>query len=105
MRISEVTIDILKNYIHVSHNEDDTLLGAILVGARAFIMAYTGLPLTDDPTTTDIVEDTIDDHEDLTIAFLVLCAEMYDNRSYSVDNRELNVVVKTILQMYSINNL
>lgn len=105
MKISEVTIDTLKNYIHVNHSEDDTLLSAILVGARSFIMGYTGLPLTDDPTTTDVVEDNMDAHEDLTIALLVLCAEMYDNRSYSVDNKELNNVVRTILQMYSTNNL
>jgi hypothetical protein len=105
MKISEVTIETLKNYIHVNHTEDDTLLSAILVAGRAFIMGYTGLPLTDDPTTLDVIEESLDDHEDLTIALLVLSAEMYDNRSYSVDNKELNNVVRTILQMHSINNL
>jgi uncharacterized phage protein (predicted DNA packaging) len=94
MKISEINIDVLKNYIHVYHDEDNTLLEAILSGSKAFIQSYTGL-----------ASDAIDLKEDLTIALMVLCAEMYDNRSYSVDNHEINPVVKTILHMYAINNL
>lgn len=104
MKVSEVTLATLKNYIRVDHDEDDVLLGAILVGAKAFIKGYTGLPLVDDLATEEI-EHNIDQHEDISIALLVLCSEMYDNRSYSVDNHEVNPVVRTILQMYSVNNL
>jgi uncharacterized phage protein (predicted DNA packaging) len=94
MKVSEVTLPILKNYIHVQHDEDNTLLETILTGTKAYIQGYTGLSI-----------DSLDSYEDITIALLVLCAEMYDNRSYSVDNRELNPVVKTILGMYATNNL
>jgi uncharacterized phage protein (predicted DNA packaging) len=94
MKVSEVNVGVLKNYIHVYHDEDNTLLEAILTGTISYIKGYTGLS-TDD----------LDLKEDLTIALMVLCAEMYDNRSFSVDNRELNPVVKTILGMYATNNL
>jgi uncharacterized phage protein (predicted DNA packaging) len=94
MRISEITLDVLKNYIHVYHDEDNTLLEAINAGSLAFIESYTGLSA-----------DTLDLKADISIAHLVLCAEMYDNRSYSVDNHEINPVVRTILHMYSTNNL
>jgi uncharacterized phage protein (predicted DNA packaging) len=94
MKVSEVTLATLKNYIRVDHDEDDVLLEAILVGAKAFIKGFAGLDILD-----------FDKYEDTTIALLVLCSEMYDNRSYSVDNHEVNPVVRTILQMYSTNNL
>lgn len=94
MRISEVTLDVLKNYIHVYHDEDDILLEAIRLGCAKYIEGYTGL-----------APESLDSYEDLTMAYFVLCAEMYDNRSYSVDNHEINAVVKTILQMYATNNL
>jgi uncharacterized phage protein (predicted DNA packaging) len=94
MKISEVTRDIVKNYCHVHHAQDDALIEAILIGAKGFVQSYSGLTL-----------ESMDLHEDMSIALLVLCAEMYDNRSYSVDNHSINPVVKTILQMHSINNL
>lgn len=94
MKISEVTLSVLKNYIHVYHDEDNALLEAILAGSKAYIQGYTGLSA-----------ESLDLKEDLTIALMVLCAENYDNRSYSVDNHEQNPVVKTILHMYATNNL
>jgi uncharacterized phage protein (predicted DNA packaging) len=94
MKVSEVNLDVLKNYIHIYHAEDDTLLGAILSGSKAYIQSYTGLS-----------PDTLDTKEDITIALLVLCSEMYENRLYTVDNETINPVVKTILHMYATNNL
>lgn len=105
MKISEVTISNLKEYAHVYHNEDDNLFTAILVACKNYISKYTGLPLVDDPTSTDVVEDNCDTHEDLTIALFVLANEMYDNRIYTVENNKINTVIKSILDMHSINLL
>jgi|SRR3954471_18658969 hypothetical protein len=94
MKVSEVTIDTVKNYIHVYHDEDNTLLDAILTASKVFIEGYTGVALAD-----------LDLHEDITIALLILCSEMYANRLYSVDHFYINPVVKHILFLHSTNNL
>jgi len=94
MRISEITLDVLKNYIHVYHDEDDTLLEAILSGATSYIQGYTGLS-----------SDTLDLYDEITIALFVICTELYDNRSYTMNHHQVNPVVKTILGMHAINNL
>ena len=44
-------------------------------------------------------------HEDLAIAALVLCQDMYDNRSVYVDKNTTNKVVETILGMHCVNLL
>jgi hypothetical protein len=105
MKISEVTIKELKDYAHVYHNEDDNLFGAILIACKSYISSYTGLPLVDDPATPDVVEKNCDAHEDLTIALFVLSNELYDNRTFTVENDKVNTVIKSILDMHSVNLL
>lgn len=92
--ISEVTIVELKNYLHVYHDEDNTLLEAILIASKSFVQNYTGLS-----------SESMDLKEDLTIAMLVLASEMYDNRAYLIDNGNVNAVVRAIMDSHSINLL
>jgi N12 class adenine-specific DNA methylase len=94
MRISEITILDLKNYLHVYHTEDDNLLSAILAASKTFVKKYTGLS-----------ESSLDISEDLSMAVFILASELYDNRSYTVDNANVNPVIQTILDMHSINLL
>jgi N12 class adenine-specific DNA methylase len=94
MRVSEITITELKNYLHVYHTEDDKLLTAILVAAKAFVKNYTGL-----------AEDNLDISEDLSMAVFILSAELYDNRVYTVDKNTVNPVIQAILNMHSVNLL
>lgn len=94
MIISEVTIEELKSYAHVYHSEDDALFEAILSASKAYIQGYTGLS-----------SESLDLHEDITLALLVLSNELYDNRTFTVDNVKANQVVQSILGMYSINLL
>lgn len=94
MKISEVTIEHLKAYAHVYHDEDNLLFESILTAAKAYIRSYTGLTV-----------ESLDGKEDLTIALKVLSNEMYDNRNYTVQNDKVNVVIKSILDMHSVNLL
>jgi hypothetical protein len=103
MKVSEVSIDDLKQYANVFHNEDDNIFITILNAGKQFISTYTGLPLVDD--LTNGITDSVDDHEDLTIALMVLSNEMYDNRAFVVDNTKLNFVIKQILDSHSMNYL
>ena len=94
MRVSEITINELKNYLHVYHTEDDKLLESILIAAKAFVKNYTGL-----------AADNLDISEDLSMAVFILSAELYDNRVYTVDNNSVNPVIQAILNMHSVNLL
>jgi hypothetical protein len=105
MKISEVTITDLKGYANVYHNDDDILFNTILSASKRFVSTYTGLPLVDDPSFGIDTDESVDDHEDLTIALMVLSNEMYDNRAFVVDNTKLNFVIKQILDSHSVNYL
>ena len=94
MKISEVTITDLKEYANVDHDYDDRIFSNILSSSKAYIKSYTGLN-----------DEQIDNKEDLTIALMVLCNEMYDNRVFSVQDTKANTVITNILDMYSVNLL
>jgi hypothetical protein len=47
----------------------------------------------------------LDAFEEFYIVVMVLCQDMYDNRTYYVDNQNLNKVVQTILDMHCRNLL
>jgi N12 class adenine-specific DNA methylase len=94
MKISEITILDIKNYLNVYHAEDDILITAILTAAKAFVSSYTGL-----------AAESLDLREDLSMAVYILASELYDNRAYNVDNSNVNPVIKAILNMHSINLL
>lgn len=94
MKVSEITLDDIKSYIRLDTDNDDIFLNAVLSGSKSFVKSYTGL---DDMK--------MDEKEDLALPVFVLCAEMYDNRQFTVDKGIINPIVKSILDMHSINLL
>jgi uncharacterized phage protein (predicted DNA packaging) len=94
MKISEIGIEHLKSYAHVTHDADDDMFTAILAASKSYIKNYTGLSL-----------ETMDLHEDLSIALMVLSNELYENRVYMVEGSSINRVITTILNMHSTNLL
>lgn len=94
MKVSEITLDDIKNYIRIDSDNEDVFLNAVLLGSKSFIKSYTGLD-----------DEKIDEKEELVLSLFVLCAEMYDNRQYTVDKSTLNPIAKSILDMHSINLL
>jgi N12 class adenine-specific DNA methylase len=94
MKISELNISHLKNYANVYHVEDDVLFDNILIACKSYIKGYTGLS-----------DESLDLHEDLTVALMVLANELYDNRAYNIESSKANLVIQSILNMYSINLL
>lgn len=64
-----------------------------MTSAKAFIKGYTNLS-----------DDEIEVHEDLTFAYLSLICDMFHNRNASVDKvMSENMTVKTILSMHAKN--
>ena len=62
--------------------------------AIEYVKSFTGLSLAQ-----------LEEHEDITIAVLVLVSDMYDNRQVYVDRNNTNRTVDTILNMYRVNFL
>jgi hypothetical protein len=94
MKISEVTVQELKDYANVFHDVDNNLFASILAAGKAYIKSYTGLSI-----------EQMDAKEDLTMVLFVLSNELYDNRTFTVENDKVNTVIKSILNMHSINLL
>lgn len=97
MKISEVTVAYLANYLRLdSPTEIETAeLGQMRTSAIEYIKSYTGLD-----------DDEIDTHEDLTQALLVLVADMFDNRNLQIEKPLYNnKTVMSILNMHPTNLL
>ena len=108
MKISEVTAGILKQFAlpFESATDEDWLFTAVLPAAKANIVALTGLPLTsEEDEATGIKPPCVDDFEDLTVALLVIAADMYMNRSTVVDKSNVNKVVESIVGSHQFNLL
>lgn len=95
-KVSDIKVEDLQNYLRLSEitEEDKKYLETILKVAISFIKNNTGVD-----------DKVMDDNSDFIIAVYVLCQDMYDTRSYYVDNHNVNKVVQTILDMHSRNLL
>lgn len=95
MKVSEITTNDIVEYLRLEENEYSELeIANLLNVSKKFIKSYTGL-----------TDEELDLHEDFYIVVMVLCQDMYDNRSMYVDKNNLNRVVETILGMHSVNLL
>ena len=94
MKVSDLTIDIVKNYLRVDGNEDDVLITAILNAAKQYAASYTGLD-----------SEEINQYDDIPLAILTLCADMYDLRQFTVPSVQTNPTVLQILGSHSRNLL
>jgi len=95
MKLSEIDVPFVKEYLRQDGDEDDKLIGAILEGAKDYIVKYTGQSL-----------EQLERSEDLTIAILVLVGEFYDNRTISVNERinlRINSMLESLIGRYSLN--
>ena len=95
-KVSDITAESVAEYLRldeVSEEEKNTLTTLISIAA-SFIKSYTGL---DDAS--------VDKYPEFVIVVLILCQDMWDNRTMYVDGSNINTVVETILGMHSVNLL
>ena len=91
MKVSELSPEDVPLFLKMEEGEDispETLLPAAL----SFVRGQTGLP-----------GEEMHAHEDLTVAVLVLCADLYENRVTTVDSANQNRTVEAILGMHRRN--
>ena len=103
MKVSEITVKDINNYLRLSEvNDDDNKnIELFLNIAKNYIENYTGIPQKSENEEAE----TLDTYSDFVIVVYVLCQDMYDNRVMYVDGKNINNTVKTILDMHTRNNL
>ncbi len=94
MKVSELNRDTVASFIRADVTPSTSnILDMTLRGAITYCSSYTGL-----------TEQALDEYEDMTLAVLALCAEFYDNRTYTaVENAVVNPTTQAILDKHSMN--
>ena len=97
MKVSDVTLQNVIDFLRIDQpNEiEQTEITAMMAAAQNYIKEYTGLTLEE-----------LDEHEDVTIAYQVLIADMFDNRNNQTEKPTyVNCTVLSILSLYRVNLL
>lgn len=92
MKVSEITTEHVAEYLRIDEENESEKLYPILTAAKSYISNYTGIPLEE-----------LDNYEEFYTAVMVLCQDMYDNRSYYVERNYVNKTVSAILDMHRRN--
>ena len=95
-KISKITVKDIADFIRLDEIDEVEMkhLHDSINIAKSYISNYTGISI-----------DKLDDYPDFVLALKVLCQDMYDNRALYIDKNNPNELVKTILNMHSINYL
>lgn len=95
-KVSDITFNDVADYLRITElTDDDTnTLNTLITVSKAYIEQYTGR-----------TEEELDNYQDFVIVVLVLCQDMWDNRTLYVDKTNLNYVVESILSLHSVNLL
>ena len=94
MKLSSLTLSEVRQYARIEDSVSDADVQLLLDSAVSYILGHTGL-----------TPDVLDDHEDLTLAAVVLVSDAYDNRQMTVDRSNANQVVSNIIDQHSVNLL
>lgn len=94
MKPSEINAQTVLGFLRLDGEPDDVSPDTLLAAAKSYIMSYTGLD-----------EAEMDLHEEISIAILVLCSDLYDNRQTAVESDKVNRTVWSILDLHSANLL
>lgn len=93
-KVSDIEPESVAEYLRldeVTESEKDTLNMLISI-ATSFIENYTGI-------------NDLDKYPEFVIVVLILCQDMWDNRTMYVDSKDLSNTVQSILAMHSVNLL
>lgn len=91
MKVSEITLEILKEYCGICSDDDNIILENCLASAKKQATGYTGL-----------TADELDEYEDITIAVLTIAYDNYIFR-FNQSGIGLNKSAEFILSMHSRN--
>lgn len=92
MILSQLTANDLANYLRLEQDDDDALLTGILAAAQSAVLNYTG-----------VTADEADTLPELTLAALVVGADLYEHRTMQVDNNNINLTARSLMDLHRSN--
>ena len=95
-KVSDITAGRVAEYLRLDEVTDSEIntLAMLISIATSYIKSYTGLD-----------DEGVDKYPEFVIVVLILCQDMWDNRTMYVDSKDLNNTVQSILAMHSVNLL
>ncbi len=94
MKISEVSLSLIKDHCGVSDSDSDELLKVYKEAAKKQIIDYTGLSAEE-----------ADEFPDLIYPLLAIIGDMFNSRTMTVDNDKLNPMAVQIMNLHCRNFL
>lgn len=92
MKVSELTLDIIKQYLRVDGNNDDLLLEMLLASSIQYCTSYMGCTDKD-----------LEKYDDVTIVVLSLIADSYEVRQFTTSTITLNPIMQGVLDLHCSN--
>lgn len=92
MKTSELTLDIIKQYLRIDGNDDDILLEMLLASSIQYCTSYMGCTAED-----------LNKYDDVTIVVLSLIADSYEVRQFTTSTITLNPVMQGVLDLHCSN--
>lgn len=94
MKLSEVSLSVVKAHCGISGTDSDELLGVYIEAGRKLVADHTGLSA-----------EQLDELPDVTVAFLNIVNEMFSQRLVMTSGTQMNEFQRQILDMHSVNFL
>lgn len=94
MKVSEITVETLKNYLRIDGTEDDVLLEALLLGSIDFACGYCGCD-----------EQDLDKWADMPIVIMSIVSDCYEVRQFTTSTITENPIVMRMLSRHCSNFL
>ena len=94
MKVSELTLNTIKQYLRIDGNDDDMILNMLLDSAIQYCMSYMGCTKKD-----------LDKYPDVTTVILALISDSYDIRQFTTSTVTLNPIMQCVLDLHCGNFL
>ena len=94
MKTSELTLDVIKQYLRIDCNDDDILLNAFLSASIQYCTSYMGCTIED-----------LEKYDDVTIVILALISDSYEVRQFTTSTVTTNPIMQGILDLHCSNFL
>lgn len=94
MKVSEITLPVLKQYLRIDSNDDDVLIEAYKSMAIQYCCSYMGC-----------TEKDLDKYEDVTIVIFALVADSFDVHQFTTSTVTTNPIMQGVLDLHCSNFL
>jgi uncharacterized phage protein (predicted DNA packaging) len=93
VKITEIDLDLVKEYLRIDHNDDDKMLSTMLIAAKSFIQSYLNKRFEEFDELPD----------EFTIACLAIVSHWYEKREIQGDKntgKELSYIFSGLLDLH-----